>query len=115
MPDPPVRELLLAALDQLIEGLHRALDAVVEITDQLEPDGIAALGPARQRDRGSCASGCGAPRVGYLADQVPAGPWSLLVEELLESAELDDAAERRRRFSDSERRTGICGRITGTH
>ena len=44
--EPPVRDLLLADLDELIEGIHRALDAVGAITDQLEPDRAAACRPA---------------------------------------------------------------------
>ena len=42
MPDPTVRDLLLADLDELIEGIHRALDAATAITDQLELDRSAA-------------------------------------------------------------------------
>jgi hypothetical protein len=38
MPDPNVRDLLLADLDELVEAVDRALDAVSDITEQLEPE-----------------------------------------------------------------------------
>jgi hypothetical protein len=40
--EPPVRDLLLADLDELIEGIHRAPDAAGAITDPLDPDPAAA-------------------------------------------------------------------------
>jgi hypothetical protein len=38
MPDPTVRELLLADLDELLAAVTRALDKIQEVTDQLEPE-----------------------------------------------------------------------------
>jgi hypothetical protein len=38
MPDPSVRALLLADLDELLAAVTRALDHIQEVTDQLEPD-----------------------------------------------------------------------------
>jgi hypothetical protein len=38
MPEPTVRELLLADLDELVPAIQRSLDAVQAITDQLELD-----------------------------------------------------------------------------
>jgi hypothetical protein len=41
MPEPtqpPVRELLLADLDELLAAVTRALDHIQEVTDQLAPD-----------------------------------------------------------------------------
>jgi hypothetical protein len=38
MPEPSVRELLLADLDELLAAVTRALDHIGEVTDQLEPD-----------------------------------------------------------------------------
>jgi hypothetical protein len=38
MPDPTVRELLLADLDELLAAVTRALDKIGEVTDQLEPE-----------------------------------------------------------------------------
>jgi hypothetical protein len=38
MPDPTVRELLLADLDELLAAVTRALDHIREVTDQLHPE-----------------------------------------------------------------------------
>jgi hypothetical protein len=38
MPEPSVRDLLLADLDELLAAIGRALDHIAEVTDQLEPD-----------------------------------------------------------------------------
>jgi hypothetical protein len=38
MPEPSVRELLLADLDELLAAVTRALDHIQEVTDQLELD-----------------------------------------------------------------------------
>jgi hypothetical protein len=38
MPDPTVRDLLLADLDELVAGVGRALDAIEQVTDQLHPE-----------------------------------------------------------------------------
>jgi hypothetical protein len=38
MPEPSVRELLLADLDELLAAVTRALDHIGEVTDQLEPE-----------------------------------------------------------------------------
>jgi hypothetical protein len=53
MPEPTVRDLLLADLDELVEAIGRSLDAVQEITDQLEPDRVR-----------SCRVAVGMTRVG---------------------------------------------------
>ena len=51
MPEPTVRDLLLADLDELVAAIGRSLDAVQEIADQLEPDRVrscrVALGMTR--------------------------------------------------------------------
>ena len=38
MPDPTVRDLLLADLDELVAGVGRAFDAIEQVTDQLHPE-----------------------------------------------------------------------------
>jgi hypothetical protein len=38
MPNPSVRALLLADLDELLAAVTRALDGIQAVTDQLEPD-----------------------------------------------------------------------------
>jgi hypothetical protein len=38
MPEPSVRDLLLADLDELLAAVTRALDHIGEITDQLTPE-----------------------------------------------------------------------------
>jgi hypothetical protein len=38
MPEPSVRELLLADLDEQLAAVTRALDHIQEVTDQLEPE-----------------------------------------------------------------------------
>jgi hypothetical protein len=38
MPEPSVRALLLADLDELLAAVTRALDHIQEVTDQLEPE-----------------------------------------------------------------------------
>jgi hypothetical protein len=55
MPEPTVRELLLADLDELLAAVTRALDKIQEITDQLEPE--------RAR---SCKSAIAVTRVGLI-------------------------------------------------
>jgi hypothetical protein len=60
MPEPSVRALLLADLDELLAATTRALDHIQEITDQLEPDraracksalAVARVGIQEVRDR----------------------------------------------------------------
>jgi hypothetical protein len=38
MPDPTVREMLVAKIDELVEMTSRDLDELRAVTDQLEPD-----------------------------------------------------------------------------
>jgi hypothetical protein len=55
MPEPTVRELLLADLDEVLAAVTRALDHIQEVTDQLEPE--------RAR---SCKSAIAVTRVGVM-------------------------------------------------
>ena len=38
MPDPTVREMLLARIDELVDRMRRDLDKVTTVTEQLEPE-----------------------------------------------------------------------------
>jgi hypothetical protein len=38
MPDPTVRELLLARVDELVDRMSRDLEKVRAVTEQLEPE-----------------------------------------------------------------------------
>ena len=44
MPDPTVRDMLVAKLDELVAMTSRDLDEIRAVTDQLEPDRSQSCG-----------------------------------------------------------------------